>query len=340
MSFVLGSVACLIIASSYLIGLRDAANSVSTMITTRTLQESTALRISAVLTLLGALLGISLMRTLDVYSSDLLDRARFSVPGTQLAPETALHLVAAALLAHLVWGTVLWWVGHPTSSWHVQLSALAGATAVLGIPQQMWWKFMWVIGSTALSIVLATGVSYVLMHLVAWLRMRDLLTSPRMRFAQTVSACAMAAAQGINNIRMPVGAVTLLLAAGALPSSAAPTVTLLSAAAMGCGVLVGGHRIIRTVGRRITNLTTAQGLTAETTAAVMTLGAAMGFGAPVSSSQLQVAAVVGSGAAVTVRNVRWPVVGRVFGQFFVTPLPSALLGALFSVLILRAVEAL
>lgn len=338
MSLALSAVITLIIASSYLIGLRDAANAVSTTITTRTLCENTALRIAALLTVLGALLGVSLLGSLDAYGSDLLARARFSVPGTALEPTLALHLVAAALLAHLVWGGILWWVGHPTSSWHVLLSALAGATAVLGIPQLLWAKALWVVGSTLLSVVLATAVSYALMHLVAWLRMRDVLDGPRMRFAQTMSACVMAASQGINNIRMPAGAAALLLSSGALPSRSLMPVVLTATAAMGLGVLVGGHRIIRTVGRRITNLSTAQGLTAETTAATMTLGAAMLLGAPVSSSQLTVSAVVGSGAAVSMRNVRWVRALRVLGQFLLTPVPAGLLGALFAVILLRLAE--
>lgn len=338
MSPALVAVIALIIASSYLIGLRDAANSVSTTITTRTLRESTALRVAALLTVLGALLGLSLLGALNAYGTDLLVRANFSIPDAALEPTLALRLVAAALLAHLVWGGILWWAGHPTSSWHVLLSALAGATAMLGIPQLLWAKVLWVLTSTLLSIALASVVSYTLMHLVAWLRMRDALDGPRMRFAQTISACSMAAAQGINNIRMPAGAAALLLASGALPTGSALPVSLGATVAMGAGVLVGGHRIIRTVGRRITNLSTAQGLTAETTAATMTLGAAMLLGAPVSSSQLTVSSVIGSGAAVSLRNVRWAPTLRVIVQFFLTPVPAGLLGALFAVLLARLAE--
>src|SRR5699024_12596197 len=81
------------------------------------------------------------------------------------------------------------------------------------------------------------------------------------------------------------------------------------AVAIGAGTLVGGHRIIRTLGRHLTDLTVAQGLAAEVSAAAtMSLGL-LGMGSPVSPSHALASRVVGGGAATGLRNVCWRVDG-------------------------------
>ena len=97
---------------------------------------------------------------------------------------------------------------------------------------------------------------------------------------------------------------------------------------MGLGTLVGGWRIVRTMGSRITRLKPVQGFCAETAGAA-TLYLATSFGVPVSTTHTITGAITGVGAAKRVSAVRWGVAGSIVIAWIIT-LPSAgFIGALF-----------
>jgi PiT family inorganic phosphate transporter len=90
---------------------------------------------------------------------------------------------------------------------------------------------------------------------------------------------------------------------------------------------MGGHRIIRTLGRRLTDLTAAQGLAAESSAAMTMSLSVFGLGSPVSTSQALASSVVGAGVARGRRTVRWSVAREIVLIWLVTPLACAVVGA-------------
>src|SRR5699024_3694314 len=99
------------------------------------------------------------------------------------------------------------------------------------------------------------------------------------------------------------------------------------AVAIGAGTLVGGHRIIRTLGRHLTDLTVAQGLAAEVSAAATMSRGLVGMGSPVSTCPPLASSVVVAGAAEGPRHVRWRVAGGIGARPLSTPLATAVLGA-------------
>src|SRR5690625_7796413 len=102
------------------------------------------------------------------------------------------------------------------------------------------------------------------------------------------------------------------------------------AIAVAAGTLMGGHRIIRTIGRRLTDLSAAQRLAAETSAAA-TVGAAMaGLDVPISASPTLASSVAGAGLAQGPRHVRWPVAGSMVIGWLATPVVPARRAALLS----------
>jgi len=105
-------------------------------------------------------------------------------------------------------------------------------------------------------------------------------------------------------------------------------VILTCQAAMALGTLVGGWRIVHTMGSRITRLHPVQGFCAEAGGAI-TLFLATYFGIPVSTTHTITGAIIGVGAARKTAAVRWNVAGDVILAWIVTLPAAALLGAAF-----------
>ena len=149
------------------------------------------------------------------------------------------------------------------------------------------------------------------------------------RYAQTVSAAAMAFGHGFQDAAKTAGVVVLALTVGghhggderpavgarhAAPWSSAP------------GTYAGGWRIMRTLGRRIIHLDPPQGFAAETTAASILYVAASRFGAPISTTHTITSAIMGVGATKRLSAVRWGVAGNIVGAWVLT-FPGAGLAA-------------
>ena len=121
----------------------------------------------------------------------------------------------------------------------------------------------------------------------------------------------------------------VVIAVATTGASQVSTTAVMSAVALaiGAGTLVGGHRIIRTLGRNLTDLSVAQGLAAETSSAATMSLSLFGLESPVSTSHSLASSVVGAGVARGLRTVRWGVAGRILLVWLATPLATAVLGA-------------
>jgi PiT family inorganic phosphate transporter len=139
-----------------------------------------------------------------------------------------------------------------------------------------------------------------------------------------------ALAHGTNDAQKTMGVITLaLITAGALPPSAGPPFWVIVSAglAIGLGTYAGGWRIIHTLGRRVSEIQTAQGFTSGTsTAAVILTSSHLGF--PLSTTQVATGAVVGAGAGRGAASVRWGLAGQVAVGWLLTLPAAALVGAL------------
>lgn len=321
--------AALALGLAYLNGLHDASNAVSTAIASRALSERAALAVAAVLNLLGALLGLLLAPWTAARALDVLGLAPADLADPQIG--AAIRIVAAsAVIATILWGTATWWWGMPSSTWHAMYSALAGASLAVGIAVPWTLEAVAVLGSLLLSPLLGGPLAYALVHGIARLSRRRTVRTHHLRSAQTVSAGAVAAAHGLHDSLLPMSVLVLALATvpgGSGPSRLPLWLGALVALALAIGTLVGGHRIIRTLARRLTDLSTAQGLAAETSAALVLLAGIVGFGVPISTSQTVTAGIVSSGLAVGRRSVRWTVVRSILATWIATPPVAGLLGA-------------
>ena len=301
-------------------GFHDTANAMATSIASGALRPRVAVLLAGVLNLVGAFLSVQVALTI---SSGLVDEAR-------ITPQ----VILGGLVGAILWNLLTWLLGLPSSSSHALFGGLIGATwAVAGSGAI---KFSSVVGKVlvplALSPVVAGLVALAATALAYRLAARGHRRTVHDGFqkAQVVSASMVALAHGTNDAQKTMGVITLtLVTVGLLPAGSAPPLWVVTAAglAIAGGTAMGGWRIIRTLGRRVTDVQSPQGFAAETASTAVILSAAhLGFA--LSTTQVTTGAVFGSAAGRPAGVVRWRVAGRMAGVWLLTLPSAAVVGAL------------
>ena len=305
----------------FLNGLHDAANSVATVVSTRVLAPSIAVIWAAFFNFIAFLFfGLHVAQTI----------------GTGLiAPEIVdWRVIFGALMGAITWNLITWWGAIPSSSSHALIGGLVGAgTAKSGISAVVWPGIVKTFGAIVWSPLLGFALALLLWLAVAWLFLRStpFAVDRKFRVLQLGSAALYSIGHGANDAQKTMGIIAgLLYAEGLLGSEFyVPFWVVLSCqAAMALGTLIGGWRIVRTMGSRITRLKPVQGFCAETAGAA-TLYLATSLGIPVSTTHTITGAIIGVGAARRVSAVRWGIAGSIIIAWVVTLPAAGLLGALF-----------
>lgn len=306
-------------------GFHDASNAVSTAITTRSLRESTALVMASLLNLLGALLCMMLLSVTASWAVELLGLGRLT-ESTAGAPDVLGAGLVAILLATLTWEVMTWAFGMPSSTWHAFYGGAVGASLAIGAAAA-WDRLVTMLVVSVVGPLLAAGLSYLLMRGLLALARDERVRVGHLRFAQTVSAGAVATGHGLSDARLPLAVIVVALSVSGTSGGASLAMMSAVAVALAAGTLLGGRRIIRTIGRRLTDLNVAQGLAAESSAVIAMSVAIFGHDSPVSSSHGLAASVVGAGVARGPRHVHWNVARTMVLVWVATPIVTAVLGA-------------
>lgn len=287
----------LVLAAEFVNGWTDAPNAIATVVSTRVLTPSVAVVMATVMNVLGAMAGTAVAATIGkgIVRAEVID------------PIT----IAAAMLAIVVWSTLAWWHGLPTSESHALVAALSGAgLATAGPGVLLWDGWRKVIIGLGFSSVLGFSGGFLLLLAVTWLFRKTPLGLARRLFGrlQIFSAAFMAFSHGSNDGQKFIGVFTLtLVLGGVLPEFQIPLwVILLCAITMGIGTALGGWRIVHTMGMRLTKLEPYQGFAAET-AAASAIELASRLGIPVSTTHTINTAIMGVGATRRLSAVRWGV---------------------------------
>ena len=302
-------------------GLHDAANSIATVVSTRVLRPQYAVMWAAFFNFIAFLFfGLHVAQTVGtgIVAADVVDAA----------------VIFGALMGAICWNLITWWLGIPSSSSHALIGGLAGAAVTKAGLGSIVWSGL---GITAAAIVFSPLLGFFLALLlvltVSWVFVRS---SPSavdntFRTLQFLSASFYSLGHGGNDAQKTMGIIAVLLYSQGLlgPTFHIPLWIILSCqAAMALGTLVGGWRIVHTLGSRITRLHPVQGFCAEAGGAI-TLFLATYFGIPVSTTHTITGAIIGVGAARKTAAVRWNVAGDVILAWIVTLPAAALLGAAF-----------
>jgi inorganic phosphate transporter, PiT family len=302
-------------------GLHDAANSIATVVSTRVLPPQYAVAWAAFFNFAAFLFfGLNVAQTVGtgIVSADAIDAV----------------VIFGALLSAISWNLITWWLGLPSSSSHALIGGLAGA----GFMKAGFGAIVWTgLGTTGAAIVLSPLLGFLLALLlvlvVSWLFFRStpVAVDNLFRVLQFASAALYSLGHGGNDAQKTMGIIAVLLfSQGKLGDTFYVPfwVILTCQAAMGMGTLLGGWRIVHTMGSRITRLHPVQGFCAEAGGAA-TLFLATAFGIPVSTTHTITGAIVGVGAARKVAAVRWNVASNVVVAWVLTMPAAALIGAMF-----------
>jgi PiT family inorganic phosphate transporter len=300
-------------------GFHDTANAMATPIATGAMRPKVAVALAAVLNLIGAFLSTEVAKTI---SGGII---REGEGGVQITPV----LIFAGLVGAIVWNMVTWLFGLPSSSSHALFGGLIGAAIVGAGIQSV--DFVVVLDKVILPAVIAPFtaglVAYSATKLAYWITRRyDGRPDGRggFRYGQIFSSSLVALSHGTNDAQKTMGVITLtLISAGFQPTGSGPEVWVVMACALAIalGTYSGGWRIIRTLGRGLTEVKPAQGFAAETsTAATILASSHLGFA--LSTTQVASGSVIGSGLGRRGSSVRWGTAGRI-GIGWLLTLPSA-----------------
>lgn len=294
-------------------GWTDAPNSIATVVSTRVMRPLQAVAMAGLLNLLGALAGTAVAKT---------------IAGGIVSAETInLETIGAAVFAATIWALGAQFFGLPSSESHALVAGLLGAGFASGGLQGLEWE-----GTRKSLIGLVTSPAggffgaLLLMVAIYWIfsKVRPAIVRKIFGRAQIVSAAFMAFSHGTNDAQKTMGIIALAVFINSNPGGAPPEefpidfwVILSAAVVMGLGTMVGGWRVIRTLGLRLTKLEPVHGFAAETGAAAVIFAAAK-FGIPVSTTHAIGSAIMGVGATQRLSAVRWGVAGQVVTAWILT----------------------
>ncbi|MDA1081589.1 MAG: inorganic phosphate transporter [Gemmatimonadetes bacterium] len=320
-------------------GFHDSANSIATIVSTRVLSPFAAVCFAAIGNF--AALFIVGMAVAKAVSSG------FVVPAV-VSPS----VICAGLIGAITWNLITWYAGIPSSSSHALIGGFAGAALAKAGFAALVWGRKWVetLSAIAISPLLGAAIGFLLMVLVlnGFRRASPAWVDRLFRRGQLVSSMAMSIAHGGNDAQKTMGIVVGLLYSVRETFAGATGwqsflyigdvqhiplwVALCAHFFIALGTLLGGWRIVRTMGSRITRLRPVHGFCAETAGATVILLASK-FGIPVSTTHTITGSIVGVGATGRLSAVRWGIAGRIVWAWVVTiPAAATLAGLSYLVL--------
>jgi PiT family inorganic phosphate transporter len=296
-------------------GWTDAPNSIATVVSTRVIRPHHAVIMAGTLNLAGALLlGTAVAETI--------------ASGIVNPDFVTLTTIGSAVLAATIWAMGAQYFGLPSSESHALVAGLLGAGFAAGGLEALEWS-----GTRKSLIGLVTSpvggflFGFILMVLIynVFMKVRRPTVSRIFGKGQVFSAAFMAFSHGTNDAQKTMGIITLAIlldeagTGGQVPAEfGIPVWVIVSAAlVMGVGTMVGGWRVVRTMGLRMTRLEPVNGFAAETGAATV-ITAAAHFGIPVSTTHAIGSAIMGVGATKRLSAVRWGVAGQVVSAWVLT----------------------
>lgn len=313
-------------------GFHDTANAMATPIATGALKPRTAVALAAILNLIGALLSTEVAKTV---SGGIIHEDRISA---DFFP----FVIFAGLIGAIFWNMLTWLLGLPSSSSHALFGGLLGAT-IVGVGYtavNAGGVLSKIILPAVLSPLTAAIVAFVATK-IAYRMTRRYDGKPNgrdgFRRGQIFTSSLVALAHGTNDAQKTMGIITLLLITVGWQSAAHHEpqlwVVLTCAITIALGTYMGGWRIIRTLGKGLTEVRPAQGFAAETsTGATILVSSALGFA--LSTTQVASGSVIGSGLGRRGSTVKWSTAGKILSGWLLTLPAAGLVGALATLVIM------
>ncbi|HLO58568.1 MAG TPA: inorganic phosphate transporter [Bacteroidales bacterium] len=315
------SLIVLALVFDFINGFHDSANSVATIVSTRILSPKFAVLWAAFFNFIAFLFfGLHVAGTIGkgIVDVTVIDK----------------QVIFGALMGAILWDLITWWLGLPSSSSHALIGGLIGSALVKAGVQSLVWTG---IRKTLIFIVVAPVTGFVLGMILAWLVFRILYkTNPFkvdkvFRMGQLVSAAMYSLGHGGNDAQKTMGIIaSLLFTAGYLgPEFHIPLWIVLSChGAIALGTMLGGWRIVKTMGQKLSKMRPVDGFCAETGAAV-TLYVSTALGVPVSTTHTITGSILGIGTIKKASSVKWKIANNIVIAWILTIPAAAIISAFF-----------
>ena len=311
-------------------GFHDTANSIATSIGTKVLTPMQALGMAAVLNFVGAMLHTEVAKTIGT-----------GIINNGIATP---QIIAIALVGAIIWNLITWYFAIPSSSSHALIGGLLGASITahrLNFSVVNWKGFFdKIIIPLISSPIIGLVFGFLFMFVLTWLFHKATHKKVNWVFKklQICSAALMAYSHGSNDAQKSMGVITMALIAGGFLDAtnfAIPLwVKIACALSMALGTMIGGWKIIKTMGVNMIKLEPIDGFAAET-AAALTIQAATALGAPVSTTHVITSAIMGVGSCKRLSAVRWSLARTILVAWVLTIPCSAIISSLIALLIYR-----
>jgi inorganic phosphate transporter, PiT family len=332
-------------------GFHDAANSIATVVSTRVLSPRYAV-------LWAAFFNFIAMFIFQTKVADTISKIIYIDPGDP----AFIYVVLSGLIGAIVWDLLTWWWKLPTSSSHALVGGLAGAgLTYAGTSIINWGKLLSMLAFIPLAPLIGMFLGFGVMLTVFWIfrKWRPQSVDRFFRKGQLVSAALYSLGHGGNDAQKTMGIIVALLVAGGMmtPDTHVSLTTsgnildffrlridwdtawiiLACHAAMALGTALGGWRIVKTMGMKLTKLKPVGGFCAETAGAA-TLFIATQAGIPVSTTHTIAGSIIGVGCTMNASHVKWGIASRIIVSWIVTvPFSAAVAAGCF--LIFKALHA-
>jgi PiT family inorganic phosphate transporter len=303
----------------FLNGFHDSANSIATIVSTRVLRPKYAVIWAAFFNFIAFLfLGLHVANTIGkgIIDISFVDK----------------DIIFGALVGACAWDVITWYLGLPTSSSHALIGGLIGAAMVkAGWQALVWHGIIKTVLFIFISPIAGLLLAWFFGTIVYWIFRKS---SPRtvdhlFRKGQLISAAFYSIGHGGNDAQKTMGIIaSLLFSAGLLGKTfyIPLEVVLACHAAIALGTMLGGWRIVKTMGQKVAKLKPVDGFCAESSAAI-SLVISTFMGVPVSTTHTITGAIMGVGSMRRLSAVRWGVAGRIIWAWILTIPASAIIAA-------------
>ncbi len=308
-------------------GANDAANSISTIVATRVLSPTTAV-IWAAFFNFAALWIFQTTEVSKTMSRGVIDKS--VVDGDN-------YFILCSLLGAITWGWMCTRFGLPISISHTLIGGLIGPALVKAGPGSLIWfepdnkGIGWIMIFIILAPIIGLVIAYILQILTFWIfrTFKPRKVDGFFQSMQLVSSAAFSLGHGSNDAQKTAGVIILLLASSGHASIDDPPQWVYYACyiVIGLGTLIGGWKVVKTMGHNLTPLKPMGGFCAETAGAITLFGTAA-LGIPASTTHTITGSIMGVGAAKRVSAVRWSVAAKIIWAWILTIPASMALSAL------------
>ena len=316
-------------------GWTDAPNAIATCVSTRCLSPKKSIIMAAIFNFLGVFTMTLINSTVAQTIYNIVD---FGNDAT-----AALTALSAALVAIVTWAIFAWLFGIPTSESHALIAGLSGAAiaiqgGITGINGAEWIKVLYgIIISTVLGFGMGYGITKIIETICKNIDRRR--TIKFFKGTQILGGASMAFMHGAQDGQKFMGVFLLGVAlangnAGASIFAIPIWLMLYCSFLMTLGTSIGGYKIIKTVGMKMTKLEVYQGASADIAGAGCLLISSV-FGVPVSTTHTKTTAIMGVGASKRLSNVNWSVVKEMMWAWILTFPGCGLLGYLATLIFMR-----